>query len=186
MRVIAGRARRIPLVTPEGMSTRPTTDRIKETLFNMIQGELPSCIFVDLYAGSGGIGIEAISRGASRAYFCEMNPKAISCIRENLKKTRFVEEARVLSKDCLEGIKEICRIESHIDIIFMDPPYDKEEEKRILLACQSIEAVDENTLIIVEASKDTSFDYLNDSAFEVEKVKSYGSNKHVFVRKTGK
>ena len=71
MRVIAGTARRLLLKTPEGMDTRPTTDRIKETLFNMIQGDIPGSIFVDLFSGSGGIGIEALSRGARHAYFVE-------------------------------------------------------------------------------------------------------------------
>ena len=77
MRVIAGRARSLKLKTPEGPGTRPTTDRIKETLFNIIQGEIPGCIFIDLFAGSGGIGIEALSRGASHAYFVENGKEAI-------------------------------------------------------------------------------------------------------------
>ncbi len=71
MRVIAGKARRLPLITPEGRDTRPTTDRIKETLFSMIQTDVPGCIFLDLFSGSGGIGIEALSRGAEKAYFVE-------------------------------------------------------------------------------------------------------------------
>ena len=82
MRVIAGSARRLSLKTIEGLDTRPTTDRIKETLFNMLQNEIPGCRFLDLFAGSGGIGIEALSRGAREAVFVENNPKAISCIQD--------------------------------------------------------------------------------------------------------
>ena len=89
MRVIAGKARSLRLKTPDGMDTRPTTDRIKETLFNMIQGEIPGCIFLDLFAGSGGIGIEALSRGAAHAYFVENGKEAISCIQENIAFTKF-------------------------------------------------------------------------------------------------
>ena len=81
MRVIAGKARRLNLKTIEGLETRPTTDRIKETLFNILQPELLECRFLDLFAGSGGIGIEALSRGASYAVFVEKNPKACQCIR---------------------------------------------------------------------------------------------------------
>ena len=84
MRVIAGKARRIPLVTVKGMETRPTTDRTKETLFNMIAHGLCDCTFLDLFSGSGAIGIEAISRGVKKAVFVENNPNAIQCIMENL------------------------------------------------------------------------------------------------------
>lgn len=85
MRVIAGSARRIQLKTIDGMDTRPTTDRIKETLFNMITPYLLDCRFLDFFSGSGAIGIEALSRGAKKAYFVEQNPRAAACIRENLK-----------------------------------------------------------------------------------------------------
>ena len=77
MRVIAGTARSLPLRTPEGMDTRPTTDRIKETLFNMLQTKVGGSVFVDMFSGSGGIGIEAISRGANKAYFIEYDKKAL-------------------------------------------------------------------------------------------------------------
>ena len=81
MRVIAGTARSLPLKTPEGMDTRPTTDRIKETLFNMLQTYIPDCVFVDIFSGSGGIGIEALSRGARRAVFYRKCPEGISMYR---------------------------------------------------------------------------------------------------------
>ena len=85
MRVIAGKARSLKLKTPAGTETRPTTDRIKETLFNMLQPYLPDSIFIDLFSGSGGIGIEALSRGASHAYFVENSKEAAACILDNLK-----------------------------------------------------------------------------------------------------
>ncbi len=99
MRVIAGRARSLKLKTPEGPGTRPTTDRIKETLFNIIQGEIPGCIFIDLFAGSGGIGIEALSRGASHAYFVENGKEAIGCIQDNLSFTKFADNATLLKQE---------------------------------------------------------------------------------------
>ena len=84
MRVIAGTARSLPLKCPTGLDTRPTTDRIKETLFNMLQTYIPGCVFVDLFAGSGAVGIEAISRGAKKAYFRKMLPKPYSASRRTL------------------------------------------------------------------------------------------------------
>ena len=96
MRVIAGKARRLQLVSPEGRDTRPTTDRIKETLFNILQDEVPGCNFLDLFSGSGGIGIEALSRGAREAVFVEFGKEALACIRANLNKTRLVDQAMIL------------------------------------------------------------------------------------------
>ena len=88
MRVIAGKARRLNLETLPGLDTRPTTDRIKETLFNILQADIPGASFLDLFAGSGAIGIEALSRGAENAVFVDKNPKACACIRRNLEFTR--------------------------------------------------------------------------------------------------
>ena len=119
MRVIAGEARRLKLVTPDGNDTRPTQDRIKETLFNMIQNEVQGAVFVDAFAGSGGIGIEALSRGAVRAYFIENNAKAVKCITQNIKTTKFEEKAVVLKQDILLGLKNVR--EEEVDIIFVDP-----------------------------------------------------------------
>ncbi len=96
MRVIAGTARSLPLKTPDGMDTSPTTARIKETLFYMLQTYIPGCVFVDMFSGSGGIGIEALSRGAKKAYFIENAPKAISCIEQNLSLSKFTDRAIVL------------------------------------------------------------------------------------------
>ena len=96
MRVIAGSARSLKLKTLEGIETRPTTDRIKETLFNMISPQMYDCIFLDLFAGSGGIGIEALSWGAQEAVFVEKNPKAMECVKENLKFTRLEKKGLCL------------------------------------------------------------------------------------------
>ena len=124
MRVIAGKSRRIQLVTPEGMNTRPTTDRIKETLFNMINNELYDCRFLDLYSGSGGIGIEALSRGAAFCTFVDNDSDAVRCICQNLKKTRLIEQADIISSDAVEAVKSLQAKGAGVyDFIFMDPPY---------------------------------------------------------------
>ena len=114
MRVIAGSAKRLQLKTIEGMDTRPTTDRIKETLFNMLQPEILDCSFLDLFAGSGAIGIEALSRGAKEAVFVEQSSRACSCIRDNLKTTRLEDGAQVMESDVLFALK---RLESRREAI---------------------------------------------------------------------
>ena len=107
MRVIAGSARRLLLKTLDGLDTRPTTDRIKETLFNMLQPELADCMFLDLFSGSGAIGIEALSRGAGLAVMIENNPKALECIRENLSRTKLEDRAMVMGCDVITGLKRL-------------------------------------------------------------------------------
>lgn len=181
MRVIAGTARSLPLKAPEGMDTRPTTDRIKETLFNILQPDIEACTFVDLFSGSGAIGIEAISRGAKKAYFVEMAPKAIACIGQNLAFTKFTDRGIVMKQDVLAALMGIH--EKEVDIIFMDPPYGQEHEKRVLNLLRTMPYVSEDTIIIVEADLKTDFDYLEEYSFMVVKEKRYKTNKHLFLKK---
>ena len=101
MRVIAGSAKRLQLKTIDGLDTRPTTDRIKETLFNMISHEIADSCFLDLFSGSGAIGIEALSRGAKEAVFVEQNRKAMACIRENLTFTKLAKQSVLLEMDVI-------------------------------------------------------------------------------------
>ncbi len=181
MRVIAGTARSLPLKTPAGPDTRPTTDRIKETLFNMLQPYLPDAVFVDLFSGSGGIGIEALSRGARHAYFVENDKRALACIVENLQFTKFAEQATVLRQDAVSALYGIH--EHAVDVIFMDPPYDRGYERQVLQALRELPWVTPDTLIVIEASLSGDFTYLPEWGYVLEKEKRYKTNKHVFCRK---
>ena len=185
MRVIAGSARRLLLKTIEGMDTRPTTDRIKETLFNMLNTQIPGCTFLDLFAGSGAIGIEALSRGAKQAFFVESNPEAVSCIRENLSRTHLEEGALVLSCDVIPGLKKLEGRNPRFDIIFMDPPYHLDLEERIVPYLLQSSLVKAGSLIIVETALDTDVDYMYELGCEVERIKEYKTNRHVFLRVPG-
>ncbi len=182
MRVIAGTRRSLKLAVPEGLEVRPTQDRIKETLFNIIQNEVPGSVFVDLFAGSGGIGIEALSRGAKRAYFVDNGKKAAECIVKNLTATRFLEEAVLLKQDALFALNGSIR--EHADILFMDPPYRQGAEREVLalLAASDIPA-DRDTLLIVEAALDTETDYLPALGYDIIRQKRYKTNQHIFLRK---
>lgn len=162
------------------MDTRPTQDRIKETLFNMLQYDLADCTFLDLFAGSGGIGIEALSRGAGQAVFVEQNPKAAEIVRENLEAVRLSDKALVMNCDALTALK---RLEGkyRFDYIFMDPPYNQELERQMLEYLKDSSLIDKQSTIIIEASLETSFDYLKYLSFVLEKNKEYKTNRHVFV-----
>ena len=181
MRVIAGSARRLLLKSPEGLDTRPTTDRIKETLFNMLMPNLPDAVFIDLFSGSGGIGIEALSRGANKAYFVENNQKAVACITENLEHTHLSDRAVVLKQDVFAALRGSIR--DTADIIFLDPPYQQEYDRKVLEVLRDAAFVTDDTLIVVEASATTSFDYVDTLGFVVEKSKQYKTNKHVFIKR---
>lgn len=181
MRVIAGTARSLRLKTPEGMDTRPTTDRIKETLFNMLQPYLNEALFLDLFSGSGGIGIEALSRGARHAYFVESEKKALSCILENLQFTRLGDRATVLKTDVYSALYGIH--EKEADIIFMDPPYDCGHERRTLAVLRELPWVTENTLIVIETSLQSDLSWLEEVGFSLVKEKRYKTNCHLFCRR---
>lgn len=185
MRVIAGSAKRMQLKTLDGFETRPTTDRIKETLFNMITSGIYDSIFLDLFSGSGGIGVEALSRGAKKAVFVEMNPKAMACVKDNLNHTKLDKKAMTLTKDVMTALYQL-EGEMVFDYIFMDPPYNKELERRVLEYLSESSLIYEDTLIIVEASKETDFSYLKDMGYHLLKEKIYKTNKHVFIEKAGK
>ena len=182
MRVIAGKARHIILETIPGFDTRPTTDRIKETLFNMINNTLPGCDFLDIFAGSGAIGIEALSRGAESACFIESSKAAADCIRKNLDKTKLTG-GKLYVCDFLAGLMALENENKVFDVIFMDPPYDHEFEKRVLEHLAYSKLVYSDTLIIVEASMETDMSYVSDLGFKIEKEKKYKTNKHIFIKK---
>ncbi len=180
VRVIAGTARSLRLKTPEGTDTRPTTDRIKETLFNMLQPYLSGALFVDLFSGSGGIGIEALSRGARHVYFVENEKKALSCILENLHFTRLADRATVLKTDVFSALYGIHEREA--DIVFMDPPYDCGYERRALRLLREMPWVTDQTLIVIETSLQTELSWLEELGFSLEKEKRYKTNCHLFCR----
>ncbi len=123
MRVITGKARGTKLLGPEGLETRPTTDRIKESLFNMINQDLYDASFLDIFSGSGAIGIEALSRGAKDSTFIENSKTALKCLQENINKTKFNNESTLLNMDVERALNQLGNKNKKYDVIFMDPPY---------------------------------------------------------------
>ncbi len=182
MRIISGSKRGMVLETPEGLDTRPTSDRIKETLFNMIAFDIPDCNFLDLFSGSGQMGIEALSRGAKEAVFVEKDKKALTCINHNLAKAKFEDCSKVFNEDVFSAISRL-KCSDGFDIVFMDPPYNKLIEKQVLESLVSRDYITDDTMIIVEASIETSFDYVSELGYSIVKEKVYKTNKHIFLKK---
>lgn len=147
----------------------------------MLQHDIPDAVFFDLFAGSGGIGIEALSRGARYAYFVENNRNALSCITANLEFTHFSDRATVLKQDVLSALQGIR--EKEADIIFMDPPYGCGYERQVLQVLKEQSYVTEQTLIVIEAAVEEDFTHIGELGFAVTKEKCYKTNKHVFCRR---
>ena len=184
MRVIAGSAKSLQLKTIDGLETRPTQDRIKETLFNMIQYDIPGCRFLDLFAGSGGIGIEALSRGAGEACFVEKARRAVRCIKENLSHTHLDDRAEVMEMEVSAAIRRLEQEGRTFDYIFMDPPYKKGFEETILKQLSESSVCGSDTLVIVESSLDTPIADQDLGELSVIRIKKYETNKHTFLKKS--
>ena len=182
MRIIAGTARSLPLRAPEGLDTRPTSDQIKETLFNMLQYDIPGCYFLDLFAGSGQMGLESLSRGGEYSVFVENNRKAAKCIEENIAFTKFDKQARLMISDAVSALYTL-EGKYKFDIIFMDPPYKKDLEKEVLKYLSTSSLLKEDTIIITEASVETDFAYVEELGFEITKYKKYKTNAHIFLKR---
>ncbi|MCD8120170.1 MAG: 16S rRNA (guanine(966)-N(2))-methyltransferase RsmD [Lachnospiraceae bacterium] len=182
MRVIAGSAKRTQLITPKGMETRPTTDRIKETLFNILSPCLWEARFLDLFAGSGGIGIEALSRGAAEAVFVDQNRESVSCIRENLRRTHLEDRAQVLGTSVNRAVSGLSAEGHSFDLIFMDPPYRKGLEIASLKLLRDTCLLHGDTLLILEMALDDPLGDADVAGYKVERVAEYKTNRHVFLR----
>ena len=147
MRVITGKARGVSLKTPDGMATRPTSDRVKEALFSIIQFEIPGAKVLDLFGGTGQLGIEALSRDAKSAIFVDEREDACKLIRENLKRTRLENTAKVIRSDYMAYLKN-CK--EKFDIIFLDPPYAEVFLENSLKMITEIDILQSGGIIVTE------------------------------------
>lgn len=182
MRVISGKSRGTKIKTIESDSTRPTLDRVKESLFNIIQNEIKDKVVLDLFAGSGALGIEALSRGAKRAYFCDKNIEAIKVIKQNLEKTKLTEVSKVIYGDYKKCITELSE---QMDIIFIDPPYKDDLAITSIKLIIEMNILKDNGIIIIET------DEVKRDKQELEKIKGigitderkYGRASLIFIKK---
>lgn len=147
MRVVTGKARGVLLKTPEGMQTRPTADRVKEAMFSIVNFDIPGASVLDLFAGTGQLGIEALSRGAKSAVFVDAREDACKIVRENLRRTKMENQAKTVRSDYLEYLKR-CR--EKFDIILLDPPYAEVFLETALKTIGEIDILQSGGIIITE------------------------------------
>lgn len=184
MRIIGGKARGTKLYTLEGQNTRPTLDRVKESLFNIIQHEIQGCIFLDLFSGSGAIGLEAVSRGAKKAILCDKSKEAINIIKKNVTKTHFEENTEIY----MESYDKILnsKIKELVDIIYIDPPYETDFAYQALKIILEKEILKEESLIIIETDqKEIVLKQIKEieDKIEIEDIRKYGRANLIFLQK---
>ena len=179
MRVITGKARGVQLKTPEGMLTRPTADRVKEALFSIINFDLPGAAVLDLFGGTGQLGIEALSRGANSAVFVDQREDACKIIRENLRRTKLESQGRVVRSDYLDYLR---RSREKFDIILLDPPYAEVFLENALKCITEIDILKSDGIIVAErpVEKELPFEF---EGFTRSKDYKYGKTLLTFYRK---
>lgn len=184
MRVISGKAKGTKLYSIESSATRPTLDRVKESLFNIIQDEIQDTNILDLFSGSGAIGIEFLSRGAKKAYMCDKSPEAIKMIRKNLEKTKLLENAKLINKDYKKCLEEITKENIKFDIVFLDPPYEADlatdaSEKIIQLGLLKKQGI-----IIIETDQESrEKSKMQSLGIEIYDLRKYGRVSLIFLRR---
>ena len=184
MRVISGASRGKKLFSIEGNNTRPTLDRVKEALFNIIQSNIKDTFVLDLFAGTGALGIEALSRGAKKAIFCDNSKEAINVIKKNVEGTKNQDKAVIINKDFNELLIDLANKKLKFDLIFLDPPY---KTDYVITALQKIimsNLLSDNGIIIVETDDPKK----EEEILKIENIKifdkrKYGSVWLIFIRK---
>ncbi len=182
MRVISGKARGTKLNSIDDISTRPTLDRVKESLFNIIQSKIENSVVLDLFAGSGAIGIEFISRGCNKAYFCEKSHNSSKMIYQNLEKTKFLSQSVVIEKDYKQCLKLLQDKGLKFDVIYIDPPYREDlavdASNRILLH----NLLKEDGIIIIETDDEQrELKELENLQLRVYDLRKYGRVSLIFL-----
>ena len=186
MRIISGIARGTKLYSLDGMNTRPTLDRVKESLFNILQDKVKNAVILDLFSGSGALALESLSRGAKKGILCDKSPEAITIIKRNIEKTHFENKTKIICKDyrkCLEDINE------KVDLIFIDPPYDLNIAVKALNIIIDKDILSENGIIVIETDDEKreieQINKLNDK-INIYDLRTYGRVKLIFLNREGK
>lgn len=174
MRVVAGERKGMPLKAVSGTTTRPTTDKVKESIFNIIGPFFEGGIVVDLFAGSGGLGIEALSRGADRAIFVEKDGKAFQTLQENIKKCRYEDVTELFKTDANRAVKGLLKRDIEIDYLFIDPPYHKNEYYDLVLKLVEGGKMAEDAIILCEHTSELRLPE-NYGPYTLQREEMYGN-----------
>lgn len=153
MRVVAGSRKGTPLKSISGNDTRPTSDKVKESIFNMIGPYFDGGVAVELFGGSGSLSIESLSRGTDMAYIFEKNPRACTVIRENVEKCRFTDQVQITRADARNAVKTLQSLNVKVDLLFLDPPYAETKYYQLAETLAQAELLTDNAIIICEHEK---------------------------------
>lgn len=185
MRVISGTAKGTILDTLEGNNTRPTLDRVKEAWFNIIQMEIPNKNVLDLFSGSGALGIEAMSRGATQAVLCDKSKEAIRVIRKNLEKTHLTPKAMVINEDYRKALNFL-KDKLQFDFIFLDPPYAEDLAKKAIEEILRLNLLKQDGIIMIETDEEERIlKEIKDLNVNVYDLRKYGRVKLIFLNRKG-
>ena len=175
MRIIGGTMRGTKLYTLEGENTRPTLDRVKEALFSKINFELQDAIVLDLFSGSGSLGLEAISRGAEKSFLCDNSRDAIKIINQNIEKTRTKDKISLLNMDYQKALSEMKKEKIKFDIVFLDPPYKTDfAEDAAKFIIENGLLNDEGLIVLETDNKEKVLEKLDTNILEIKDIKKYG------------
>ncbi len=180
LRIIAGNSRGTKLLTPEGDNTRPTTDRIKTTMFNIIAFNIQEQDVLDVFAGSGALGFECLSRGAESATFLDIDKNAISIIKKNAEKLRYTENVEILNKDYENYLSNTNK---QFGLIFLDPPYSKGIHNKALKLIAENNCLTDDGIIVLEISADDDYGNLEELGFVIYKEKSFQRTSLCYIKK---
>ena len=183
MRIISGKARGTKLFTLEGENTRPTLDRVKEPLFSIIANKIPDANVLDLFAGSGALGIEALSRGAKHVTLCDNSRDAVKIINNNLTKTKLNTYAEIINDDFKKCLKKVQK--QKFDLIFLDPPYESENIEIAIKQIIELDILAENGLIIAETDRKEIIEKIRNINIEIKDVRHYGRVILIFLERKG-
>lgn len=180
MRIIGGKAKGTKLYTLEGKNTRPTLDRVRESLFNILQFKLQDSVFLDLFSGSGACGIEAVSRGAKQAVLCDHSKQAIEIIKKNIEKTHTKEQIKLYQMDFKELLKK--KITEKLDIVFIDPPYQTDFAYEAVKIILEKDLITEESIIVIETDQEKAVkEQLENLEVEVMDERKYGRAYLIFL-----
>ena len=180
MRIISGTARGRTLVAPAGMNTRPTQDYVRESLFNIIRWDVQDARVLDLFAGTGALSLEALSRGAEHAVLIDMDRAACDAIKKNMEATRLGERCRLIARDYRQAMDQLAREGERFDIVFIDPPYRMENTGEMCEALYDKGLLSDQFLILVEHKRGMA--PLLDQRFEAFDLRKYGETEVTFLR----
>ncbi len=181
MRIVSGKAKGTKLYTLNGESTRPTLDRVRESLFNIIQNQIQDSIFLDLFSGSGAIGLEAVSRGAKKAILCDISKEACKIIEKNIVKTHALENIELHQSDFKKVL--INKINEKVDIVFLDPPYETDFATEAVKLLLEKNLLKQNAMIIIETDNSKKvIEDLENINCEIKDIRKYGRAYLIFLK----